>query len=652
MCGIVGVISQKPDFKVDSFLLEAMRDTMYHRGPDGAGLWIAENEKIGLAHRRLSIIDLSVQASQPMCNENGRIWVVFNGEIYNHEEIRKELSLSGRHTWKTDHSDTEVIIHAYEEWGIDFISKLRGQFAIGIWDEIKQDLYLIRDRAGIKPIYYTSFDDKLIFASEIKAILKDPSVKRQVNEKAFYNYLSLLTTPAPLTLFENIYKIPAGAYLKFSANNTICVTLYYDLLDYVKPLNIFTEEEISVMLIEKLRDSVKSHSVSDVPVGIFLSGGIDSSTNAALFSEGKQNEVKTFTIGYDKAYDSYKSEIPFAKMMAKSIGAIYFEKLLSVDDLLDFLPTMIRLQDEPLADPVCIPLYYVSKLAKDSHVTVCQVGEGADELFCGYASWSSALKINSVLSKLPMWVKRITYRYLKMTKFRDSAKVEFLRRDILGQPIFWSGAEHPSDAVTMKIVSKRLKYKFRNYSSWDAIKPHYENFKKKAADQSFLNWMSYIDLKLRLPELLLMRVDKMSMGASVETRVPFLDHKLVEFSMSIPVEYKLKSKESKSILKKAVRGFIPDELIDRKKQGFGIPVNEWLNEKLGEKIKSDTLAFLDKTDFFDKIAIMKVLEKRDSFSWLIYNFILWYNEYIDESSSNNITMSHAYALETGWDLPV
>jgi asparagine synthase (glutamine-hydrolysing) len=630
MCGIVGIISRNPKLKIDRDLLQKMRDSMIHRGPDGSGIWISENEMVGLAHRRLSIIDLSDAAIQPMSNENDQIWVVFNGEIYNHVEIKNELSSVGKHFWKTDHSDTEVILHAYEEWGIDFISRLRGQYAIAIWDNIKEDLYLIRDRAGIKPIYYTYFDNRLIFASEIKAIITDPSVKRKVNEEAFYNYLSLLTTPSPQTLFENIYKIPAGSYLKFSGVNPISFTFYYDLLDHIEPLTKLNENEISALLIEKLRDAVKTHAISDVPVGIFLSGGIDSSTNAALFSEGENKSVKTFTIGYENFYESYKSETPYAKLMANTINAEYFEKLLSVDDLMEFLPKMIRLQDEPLADPVCIPLYFVSKLAKDNQVTVCQVGEGSDELFCGYPSWSKAIKNSVIMKTYPFWMKEAIYLLLKNTKYKDSAKLEFLRRNLLGQPTFYSGAEHPSDSATKKLLSKRLRDKFKDYNTWAVIKPYYDNFKDKSIDQNFLNWMSYIDLKFRLPELLLMRVDKMSMGASVETRVPFLDHKFVEFAMSIPVEYKYKNNELKHILKKAVRGIIPDELIDRKKQGFGIPLHDWFSEKLGARIKLDTTAFLQKTDFFDKTEVLKMAENPGFRTWIIYNFILWYNEFIEQ----------------------
>ena len=629
MCGIVGIVSRNPKIRVNRDLLQRMRDTMIHRGPDGSGIWLSDDEMVGLAHRRLSIIDLSSAAIQPMSNENNQIWITFNGEIYNHQEIRNELTKTGNHQWKTHHSDTEVIIHAYEEWGIDFIQKLMGQFAIALWDQIKKELFLIRDRAGIKPLYYTFFDDRLIFASEIKAIIEDPTVKRRVNEESFFNYLTFLTTPAPNTLFENIYKIPSGSYLKFSGIEGVRVISYYDVLDHIHPLTGFSENEIASTLIEKLRDAVKTHKVSDVPVGVFLSGGIDSSTNAALFSEGEKQKIRTFTIGYDNNYKSYQNETHYAKMMADSIGAEYYEKLLSIDDLIDFLPEMVHLQDEPLADPVCVPVYYVSKLAKDNNVTVCHVGEGADELFCGYPGWANSIKNNVVLNGYPTFLKKIAYSGLIRSKYKHSSKTELLRRNISNQPIFWSGAELPSDSLKKQLLSVRLKKSFKDHTSWEAISPYHKNFMDKAADKSFLNWMTYIDLKFRLPELLLMRVDKMSMGVSIETRVPFLDPLFVEYSMSIPTEYKYLNGNLKHILKKAVRGVIPNELIDRKKQGFGVPVNDWLFQKLGNKIIYETDAFLKRTDLYDGEELKKLVAQRDSRSWSVLNFIMWYNEYID-----------------------
>jgi asparagine synthase (glutamine-hydrolysing) len=602
---------------------------MVHRGPDGSGIWISDNGMVGLAHRRLSIIDLSAAAVQPMSNEDNKIWITFNGEIYNHQEIRKELTQTGNHKWKTHHSDTEVIIHAYEEWGIDFIQKLRGQFAIGIWDDLKKELFLIRDRAGIKPLYYTFFDDRLIFASEIKAIIEDPSVKRKVNEESFFHYLTFLTTPAPQTMFDNIQKIPASSYLKYSINEGVKLVTYYDILDHINPLISMNEADISSALIEKFRDAVRTHKMSDVPVGIFLSGGIDSSTNAALFSEDANEIVKTFTIGYDKNYKSYTNETYFAKLMADSIGAEYFEKLLSIDDLLDFLPEMVHLQDEPLADPVCIPVYYVSKLAKDNKVTVCHVGEGADELFCGYPGWANSKKTNSFLSWYPTIIKKIAYNALIRSKFKYSPKTESLKRNLSSQPIFWSGAEHPSESSKKQCLSERLKRTFSDFTSWEVVKPYYKNFLDKAPDKSFLNWMTYIDLRFRLPELLLMRVDKMSMGASIETRIPFLDHLFIEFAMSIPTEYKFSSVELKHILKKSVRGLIPDEIIDRRKQGFGVPVNDWLFQKLGKKVKQEIDSFVKKTDFFDSRELSNIIANKDPRNWSVLNFIMWYNEYID-----------------------
>jgi asparagine synthase (glutamine-hydrolysing) len=629
MCGIVGIVSKNSKLKVDKDLLLKMRDTMIHRGPDGSGIWVSDNQMVGFAHRRLSIVDLSNLAAQPMSNEDDKIWITFNGEIYNHQEIRTELKAKGNHRWKTDHSDTEVIIHAYEEWGIDFIQKLRGQFAIAIWDSVKQELFLIRDRSGIKPLYYTYVDGRLIFASEIKAIVEDRSIKRKVNEESFFHYLSFLTVPAPHTLFENISKIPSGSYLKFSSDNKINIVKYWDVLDNLTPQNDMSEQEISGTLMEKLRDAVKSHKMSDVPVGVFLSGGIDSSTNTALFSEGEKEVVKTFTIGYDKVYESYKNETNYAKKVSDLFNAEYHEKLLSVDDLIDFLPRMVHLQDEPLADPVCVPLYYVSELAKQNNVTVCQVGEGADELFFGYSNFAQSLKIDSFLKKSPYQLKNIAYEGLLKSRYKDSAKTEFLRRDLLGQPTFWSGAEYHSDSEKKNLLSDRLKRNYIDLTSWDVISPYYYNFLNKAQDKNFINWMAYIDLNFRLPELLLMRVDKMSMGVSIETRVPFLDYKFVEFAMSIPAESKFKNGVLKSVLKNSVRGLLPDEIIDRKKQGFGIPMIEWLFQKLGNRIHDEASAFLKKTDLFDSAELMKLIANRDQRSWIVLNFIMWYNEFID-----------------------
>jgi len=629
MCGIVGIYSfnGKP---VDENLLIKMRDTMAHRGPDGAGKWVSKDRKVSLAHRRLSIIDLSESASQPMCNEDGTLWISFNGEIYNHAEIRKDLDQIGGHYWKTDHSDTEVILHAFEQWGINSLEKFRGMFAIALWDVRKRELWLIRDRIGIKPLYYSFLNGRINFASEIKALLEDPEQKRAVHEEAFYHYLSFLTTPPPQTLFAGIKKLPAGTWLNVRENGKIRETRYWDVWDHTQPFVDVPENEIATQIISELRTAVKLRKVSDVPVGVFLSGGIDSSTNAVLFSEGEERPIKTFTIGYEGDYQSYPNEMEYARKVALLVGAEYHEQLLTQNDLIDFLPRMIHLQDEPIADPVCVPVYYVSKLARDSKVIVCQVGEGADELFWGYPGWKMALQIQNYDDfPMPLALKRLGLTALRLLGKGETFYYEWLRRGTVKQPIFWGGAEGFTEAQKLRLLSPRLRKEFADLTSWEVLEPIRKRFAEKAWEKSNLNWMTYLDLNLRLPELLLMRVDKMSMGVSLEARVPFLDHKFVELTMSIPASVKTKNGTLKYILKNAVRGLIPDEVIDRKKQGFGVPVHEWFFDRLGEKSKKEINDFCHRTDFFNESEVMRLFDQtRGTQVWYLLNFALWWKEYI------------------------
>jgi len=629
MCGIAGIYSfnGKP---IDENVLIRMRDTMRHRGPDGAGIWVSKDKKVGLGHRRLSIIDLSDAASQPMCNEDATLWISFNGEIYNHAEIKSELQNIGNHKWKTDHSDTEVILHAFEQWGTHCLEKFRGMFAIALWDEKRRELWLIRDRIGIKPLYYSFHHGYMSFASEIKALLKDPDQKCAVHEEAFYHYLSFLTTPAPQTLFDGIKKVPPGTWLRVNGRGEICEHRYWDVWDYTTPLIGVPEQEIAEQILVELRMAVKLRKVSDVPVGVFLSGGIDSSTNAVLFSQGEEKPIKTFTIGYQGEYQSYKNETHYARQIATRVGAEHYEKLLTQKDLIDFLPHMVHLQDEPIADPVCVPVYYVSKLARENGVIVCQVGEGADELFWGYPGWKRALRLQRY-DRLPVpnLLKKLGLAGLRLLGKERAVYYEWLRRGCLDQPIFWGGAEAFTEAQKQRLLSPRLRKQFANLSSWEILKPIRQRFEVNAWEKSHLNWMSYLDLNFRLPELLLMRVDKMSMGVSLEGRVPFLDHKFVELAMSIPESIKTKNGTLKYILKKAVRGLIPDELIDRKKQGFGVPVHEWFFDRLGEKSRKEISDFCHQTDFFNESQVMRLFDRGHGTQlWYLLNFALWWKEYI------------------------
>ncbi|MDO9487715.1 MAG: asparagine synthase (glutamine-hydrolyzing), partial [Sphingomonadaceae bacterium] len=377
MCGIVGIFSfsGRP---VEPARIVAMADRVAHRGPDGSGVWISDDARVGFGHRRLSIIDLSANAAQPMANHDGSIQLVFNGEIFNHAEIRRELEATGRYQWRTDHSDTEVVIHAYEQWGLDCLDRFRGDFAIALWDGRERRLWLARDRVGVKPLYYTAIPGGIAFASEIKALLAIPEVPRRVNEQAVYDYLSFLTPPPPATMFEGIYKMPAATWMLVDDSGNRREHRYWDPFDGVTPLVGVSDKEIAERVLDELRRSIRYRKESDVPVGVFLSGGIDSSANAALFAEDG-GPVQTFSIGYDASYPSYVDELPFAEETAARVGAKHHVRRLRSRDVTDLVEKMVYHQDEPIGDVVCVPLYYVSKLARDAGVIVCQVGEGADE---------------------------------------------------------------------------------------------------------------------------------------------------------------------------------------------------------------------------------------------------------------------------------
>jgi asparagine synthase (glutamine-hydrolysing) len=630
MCGIVGMVALGEETLGEATShLAAMRDTMAHRGPDGAGLWVAPDGRVALGHRRLSIVDLSASASQPMCNEDGSLWVSFNGEIYNHAEIRAELERGGRHRWKTDHSDTEVMLHAFEEWGIACLERFRGMFAIALWDGRARELWLIRDRVGVKPLYYSIHHGRLTFASEIKALLRDPQQPRAVHEEALYHYLSFLTTPAPQTLFEGIRKLAGGTWLRVRRDGRLEEQRYWDAWDAVVPLAGVSEEEITGRLLAELRTAVRLRKVSDVPVGVFLSGGVDSSTNAALFSEGG-GPVKTFSIGYDGEYTTYRNELPYARLVAQRFGARQHERLLNIEDLLEFLPSMVRLQDEPIADPVCVPVYYVSRLARDHGVIVCQVGEGADELFFGYPAWKQMLQIQQWDDwPVPRLLKRAGLAGLGVLGRGRTRAYEWLRRGMRGQPVFWGGAEAFTEGHKRRLLSGRLRRRLAGLTSWEALKPIRARFEERAWQRSHLHWMSYLDLRLRLPELLLMRVDKMSMAVGLEGRVPFLDHKVVELALGIPEAVKTRGGQLKYIFKKAVRGLIPDEVIDRPKQGFGVPVYEWLFDRLGERVRRELQEFCAATDFLDWEEVRRLLDRRhERHLWVLLNLALWWKEYL------------------------
>jgi asparagine synthase (glutamine-hydrolysing) len=627
MCGIAGIIRLGDAPPVDEKLIGYMADVIAHRGPDDTGIYISPDGRVALANRRLAILDLSPAGHMPMPDASGKLWITYNGEVYNHADYRSELQARG-YTFR-GHSDTETILYLFQEHGPEALHRLRGMFAIAIWDEHKQELFLARDRIGVKPLYYTFAGGYFIFASEIKVILQHPAVKRAVDEEALYHFLSFLTTPAPKTLFSGIYKLPPGHYAVLSGNGELRVPEYWDVFDSAQTHLDWTEEQYCEALREALRESIRLRMVSDVPFGVFLSGGIDSSTNVALMAEQMDHPVQTFSVGY--AGQERYNEFQYARLIAQHFDAEHHEVVIDEEDLVSFLPGLVYHQDEPIADPVCVPIYYVSKLARDSGTIVIQVGEGADELFCGYTHWLDVLRLYhgawQAFSRLPMGLRQAALAVAPLS--RDTIRYEFIRRATAGEELFWGGAEAFGEARKNRLISPSLRGRLGALSSWDVIRSYRQRFEQRSGGADYLAWMAYLDLRLRLPELLLMRVDKMSMATSVEARVPYLDHVFVGLAIGIPEQIKLRGGTTKYLFKRAVRGLIPDQIIDRPKQGFAVPINEWLRTRLGGVMRRKLADFVERTDYFDSPAVKAMIEKNDYLTWYLLNFALWHELWIE-----------------------
>lgn len=674
MCGIAGMYCYNSQYRVEEKILTQMRDTMMHRGPDGGANWIAPDGRVGLAHRRLSIIDLSTAATQPMPNEDETVWVIFNGEIYNHLGLRHELSAAG-HRFHTDHSDTEVIVHGYEQWGIaGLLERIEGDYGIALWDCRKESLYLVRDHIGVKPLYFSLQDGILLFASEIKAIVAHPVVERDVDPMAMYHYLSFLTTPAPLTMFKGVFKLPAGHYLEVGKTGEFRATRYWDAVpgrgmphQDIAGLDWPAREQYYIRGIrERLTSAVEKRMMSDVPFGVFLSGGIDSSTNVALMSRYMDRPVDTFTVGF-KDY-KHLNELAEAELVARQFKTNHHQVLIDESDMRDYLDDLIHHQDEPIADWVCIPLYFVSKLAKDSGVTVVQVGEGSDEQFCGYASYMGYLDLygkywQPFRNFLPSPLQRAVAGMAGWAAgMRPSLEVyaDIIDRASRNREHFWSGATvfwdilmkrlvvpgsiHPCIMPTELLESGLLSRSYLEPDTFNIIRSFNERIDQGHPGQDVLTRMIYNEFKLRLPELLLMRVDKIAMSVSLEARVPFLDHHLVEYTMDIPMQDKIHGNTAKYLLKKAVEGLIPDKIIYRKKMGFGAPMSQWLGGDFGRQVEASMMSsrLLDR-GFFNRQYIANLFKdhlsgRRDNslYIWTLFNLTAWYDYWIDGDSPESV----------------
>jgi len=593
-----------------------MRDTMVSRGPDAAGMHV--DRHVGIGHRRLSIIDLEASV-QPMCNEGGRIWVVFNGEIYNFPELRQDLLARG-YKFRTA-GDTEVIVNLYEEYGEECVSRLRGMFAFAIWDSRSDTLFMARDRIGVKPLYYALGDEAFLFGSELKALVADDhfAAKREIDVEAVHSYLSFLCVPDPICIYRGVRKLPAGHSLTLRGGQ-LEVRRYWDVT--FRDEEGTTEDAWAAQLLESLREAVRIRLVADVPLGAFLSGGIDSSTVVAIMMDLMDQPVKTFSIGFSER--SY-NEASDARLVARHLGTDHTELMLSPAEARDAIPALLDHFDEPFADSSAIPTYYVSKLAREQ-VTVVLSGDGGDELFGGYPWRQVRPGYQRALSRLPR-PARAGIRRLSSVLPHGVPGTNFLRH--MDMPY----GRYILDAMAVFDEADRGEIYAPEFAqAVGEVDPYVHHLRHLdgSADRSWKARMMEYDLKTYLPNDILTKVDRMSMRNSLEARVPLLDHHLVELAARIPSRLKIRGGVSKGILKRVMARYLPKEIIEKRKQGFSVPLGSWLRTELRDEIL-DTLQGPSRHAFFEEVAVEKLKDafyrgddSRNHQVWTLYAFERWY----------------------------
>lgn len=640
MCGICGILDYNQNSSaVKEDTLKKMCSAMYHRGPDDAGTYVNSlstlgraselKSHVGLGHRRLKIIDLSEAGHQPMSNEDKTIWIVFNGEVYNYLELRNELQNKG-HIFKS-HTDTETVIHLYEEYGKECVWFLRGMFAFAIWDEKEQLLLLARDRVGKKPLLYSYHNGVFCFASEFLALLTSGLIKKDINYDAIHYYLTCGYVPAPLTIYNNVFKL-LPAHRLILKDQKITIEKYWQL-DYLPKIKI-SEEDACAEILRLLKEAVKIRLYSDVPLGAFLSGGIDSSTVVALMSQLSEKKVQTFSIGFEeKDY----SELKYARNIAERFQTEHREFIVK-PDALKILPLLVERYGEPYADSSCIPTYYVSEQTK-KYVTVALNGDGGDESFAGYERYQ-AMILAERLQKTP-YVTRIVFQQLskllpdnidpknrlrRMKRFFEAASLPFNKRYIRWVAFL-------NDDLKRELYSREFSRPISYFNSAGVLDTYLNQYR----DLLILDRLLDTDVHTYLPDDLLVKVDITSMANSLEARSPFLDNKLMEFVAKLPTEYKLRSSVKKYILKKAVSNLIPIENIHRRKMGFGVPIRQWFCNEMkgflaGTLLSSSSL----KRGYFRpeviRSMVKKHIEGRRDYTfqlWALLMLELWHKRFID-----------------------
>lgn len=629
MCGFVGIVSQN---EIEKENLIKMRDSILHRGPDSSGVFISPNNRIGMGFRRLSIIDLSEAGSQPMTEQANNLTIVFNGEVYNYKLIREEL-LSLGYRFKS-HSDSEVVLYAFKHWGINSLEKFQGMFAFAIWNEAEKSMFIARDRLGIKPLYYSLQNQEFCFGSEIKTILNNKNFSRELNKDALNDYLAYGYIPHNKAIFRDISKLPAGHFLIYK-NNELTVKRYWEL-EY-KP-EAMTEDEAVYNIQNRLENAVKLWSISDVPVGIFLSGGIDSSAMCGLASKqishsqqvttdsskdigaAKDNLVQTFSIGFDYQKNN---ELEFAKVIAEKFGTLHRQEIVNVSHAATLLETIANIYDEPFVDSSSVPTFYLCQIAT-KHVKVALAGDGGDELFFGYHRYnnfinlqnqrhslkSKLLNISSGLGFMP-FASRLKYN----DKYSSSAMQAYFR--LVG---FFDNEERK------KIVG--TEYKQNHDHLW-----LFNKFYDKHLPQT--TSLRLLDINTYLVDDILTKVDRASMAASLEARTPMLEHTFMEFVMSIPDEHIYKNSDKKYLLKKSLSQLLPANTISRGKQGFGAPIRHWLMNDLQKEIENKIYnGYAVQDGIFSASGIKSMMrnmsENRWAKLWMLLVFEMWYRKWIKD----------------------
>ncbi|OGU60690.1 MAG: asparagine synthase (glutamine-hydrolyzing) [Ignavibacteria bacterium GWF2_33_9] len=638
MCGIAGIVKTKSNnYQIEKSLLKQMSDVIVHRGPDSDGQWLSKSGNAGFSFRRLAIIDLTENGNQPMQISDGRYTIVFNGEIYNHAELRSKLERKG-YKYKS-HTDTETILYGYQEWGEALLQKMWGMWSIAIWDEQRQEFFAARDRIGIKPFYYLQHNGNLIFGSEIKSIIQYKNYSPAVNYEQLPIYFTLGASSQENTLFESIKKLPAAHFLKYKLDGKVTIKQYWNPFSSVIPYENWTEAQLQGELMNLLRDAIKIRMMSDVPFGVFLSGGIDSSLNVALMHEYMDRRIDTFTVGY-KDLLKY-NELEYATQISKQFNTNHREIIIDNEMALPALEKLAWHLDEPNGDPVCIPIYFLSKLTRNEGTIVVLVGEGSDEQFIGYSWMIREIMFNKHYWKafklLPTMFRKAIYYSLKpiLERANQYQMLDYFQKAANNWEQYWSGQPILTNVEQSHLFSPK-------YHQHLASTAHYTSKINSDAhsfdiDIDFSKQAIYTEFAQRLPEMLLMRVDKMGMANSIEPRVPFLDHRIVEMSFALDFKKKIPDgKTSKYLLKKASEGIIPDNIIYRRKQGFAAPVTEWLRNEWFDYTKNKLLNSQHvKEGIFSKDYINNILNlhktHKKNFNKEIYSllsFALWEEKFL------------------------